>query len=442
MEITNILQNHGANGAIIKELSKNHNDKNQVYSGSDFQPLYPYFEFEFSNRTGSVSSKKGGKHAGKPILEARFKSFFWIDKSGAEIPAKNLKMIIYPQYPEARLSGFDPVDGNMPPSLSIAYTKANPEAKRYLLIARRGQGEALGMMIVNPLPSFADEIAGLGSAPQSRVWKKIQLNLDASSELKTLLSNIVSRTHDGCRLVASGETVPFNGTQVCGFTLEKSLGIIPNSDKHGDFKGIELKTHTQKKVTLFTPEPDLGLYNKDFKDFMLKYGYQDGNGAYRLTGIHKCGIRCDKSGLTLSISNYDPFQKLASQADREIIIGLYSDDNFLAAGWSLPRLLNSWGAKHNEVVYVPSSKQMNLDEDKREAGYKFSVSFKNHVLWCRITSADKILQAIHKGTVYLDPAPKFVPLSPSETKRRSQWRVNDITTAVEDLYENTEVVEL
>ena len=23
-------------------------------------------------------------------------------------------MIIYPQYPEARLSGFDPVDGNMP----------------------------------------------------------------------------------------------------------------------------------------------------------------------------------------------------------------------------------------------------------------------------------------------------------------------------------------
>ena len=36
MEITNILQNHGANGAIIKALSKNHNDKNQVYSGSDF----------------------------------------------------------------------------------------------------------------------------------------------------------------------------------------------------------------------------------------------------------------------------------------------------------------------------------------------------------------------------------------------------------------------
>ena len=64
------------------------------------------------------------------------------------------------------------------------------------------------------------------------------------------------------------------------------------------------------------------------------------------------------------------------------------------------------------------------------------------MLWCRITSADKILQAIYKGTVYLDPAPKFVPLSPSETKRRSQWRVNDITTAVEDLYESTEVVEL
>ena len=59
-----------------------------------------------------------------------------------------------------------------------------------------------------------------------------------------------------------------------------------------------------------------------------------------------------------------------------------------------------------------------------------------------ITSADKILQAIYKGTVYLDPAPKYVLGSPSETKRRSQWRVNDIATAVEYLYENTEVVEL
>ena len=75
------------------------------------------------------------------------------------------------------------------------------------------------------------------------------------------------------------------------------------------------------------------------------------------TGIHKCGIRCDKSGLTLSISNYDSFQKLASQADREIIIGLYSDDNSLAAGWSLPRLLNSVGRSTTKwCMYHPASR--------------------------------------------------------------------------------------
>ena len=134
------------------------------------------------------------------------------------------------------------------PSLSIAYTKVNPEAKRYLLIARRGQGEALHDDSEFP-SSFADEIAWIGLSTSIKGLEKDPAQSDASSELKTLLSNIVSRTHDGCRLVASGETVPFNGTRLW-FHFGKITGIIPNSDKNGDFKGIELKTHTQKSHSL------------------------------------------------------------------------------------------------------------------------------------------------------------------------------------------------
>ena len=389
-----------------------------------------------------MSGKKGDAHRGKPILEASFRDFRWISDDGREVPAKNTKMIIYPQYPEARLSGFDPVEGHMPPSMSVQFTKANPDAVRFLLLARRGTGDALGMMICQPSDQFVEEVKALPGASKSRVWKQLDLGVDASAELKALLSDVASRVHDGCRLDREHNILPFNGTQVCGFTLEQALGIVPNSDKNGDFKGIELKTHTQKKLTLFTPEPDLGPYRDDFNNFMRTYGYDDGKGSFRLTGIHRVGVKCAKSGLTLRIDQYDPTKSLASQTNKEIVVGLYTDDGTLAAGWSLPRMLNCWGAKHNEVVYIPAAKAANMDQAKVEADFKYTVTFSEQVLWCKRSSADRLLQAIMKGTVFLDPAPKYVPDDPKSTKRRSQWRINDIRSAAADLYEHAETVRL
>ena len=49
-EIVTVLIRHGATEAIIKPLSKNHNDKNQIYSGADFTPLYPMFDVTFALR--------------------------------------------------------------------------------------------------------------------------------------------------------------------------------------------------------------------------------------------------------------------------------------------------------------------------------------------------------------------------------------------------------
>lgn len=54
------------------------------------------------------------------------------------------------------------------------------------------------------------------------------------------------------------------------------------------------------------------------------------------------------------------------------------------------------------------------------------------------TSAERLLKAINDGVIFLDPAPKFVPGDASKTKRRSQWRVNDITSAINALYEKVE----
>lgn len=441
-ELRALLARHRVTEAVIKPLTRNHNDKNQIYSGSDFRPLYPMFDVRFDMRGASSSTKKGGQSHGQPIPEALFSHFVWIDDAEREIAARSVRMIIYSQYPETRLSGFRTVENTMPEAMSVEFTKAQPEAVRYLVLGRRGTGEAVAVMVVDPAPDFVDAVAALPGASGSRVWKHLRLLSSAPQRLAALLASAAGQLMPGRRLDARGNTLPFNGTQVCGYTLEHALGIIPNSGKDGDFEGIELKTHTQKKVTLFTPEPDMGLYEADFAGFMTRYGYQDDNGHFRLTGIHRVGVRCAKSGLTLRIMNYDRGASLAASADRNVHLGLFDDDGNFAAGWSLERMLNCWSSKHNETVYVPATKTTCNDPELVAAGHRHMVGFSDTVLWCRLTSAEQLFEALYNGTLFLDPAPKYCPGEPSQNKRRSQWRVNDIAEAARDLYSEVRRVSL
>lgn len=441
-ELGKLLAAHGVNEALIKRLTRNHNDKNQIYSGADFGPLYPMFNVSFSLRGASASAKRKGKTAGKSIPEAAFNRFAWLDNAGREVPAREVKMIIYAQYPETRLSGFRTIENSMPESMSVEFTKAHPDADRYLVLGRRGDGDVLAVMILTPASRFVDDVAALPNATGSRVWKHLRLRTTAPQRLVAMLAKATERALPGCRLDSSGNTLAFNGTQVCGYTLEHALGIIPNSDKHGDFEGIELKTHTQKKVTLFTPEPDMGLYKADFGKFMTIYGYPDDEGHLRLTGIHRVGVRCEKSGLTLRVVNHERGTSLAASADNDVHLGLFDDAGTLAAGWSLEGMLNCWTSKHNEAVYVPALKTSCEDEVLLSGGYKHMITFSDQVLWCRETSAERLFEALYNGTLFLDPAPKYCHGNPKLNKRRSQWRVNDIAEAAHDLYKDVRTISL
>jgi hypothetical protein len=64
------------------------------------------------------------------------------------------------------------------------------------------------------------------------------------------------------------------------------------------------------------------------------------------------------------------------------------------------------------------------------------------VLWCRETSAERLFEALYNGTLFLDPAPKYCADNPALTKRRSQWRVNDIAAAARDLYSDVRTISL
>lgn len=441
-EIAALLITHGVHEALIKPLSKNHNDKNQIYSGRDFTPLYPTFDVDFSMRGASSSGKKSGKTRGKAIPEAVFRDFVWLDASGREVRARDVKMIIYAQYPETRLSGFSTVENTMPDAMSVGFTKLHPTMPRYLVMGRRGSGAVVAVMITDPSQQFISDVDALPAATGSRVWKHLRLRATAPQRLVAMLASAAGRPLPGRRLDARGQTLPFNGTQVCGYTLEHELGIIPNSNKNGDFEGIELKTHTQAKVTLFTPEPDMGVYASDFAKFMTTFGYQDGEGHYRLTGIHRVGIRCDKSGLTLKVMNHNRAEPLTASADDDVHLGLFDDGDVLTAGWSLERLLNCWNSKHNEAVYIPATKTGCTDPDLLGQGYRHMIEFSEDVMWCRETSAEQLFDAVYNGTLFLDPAPKYCPANPKLNKRRSQWRVNDIREAAKDLYSDVRRISL
>jgi hypothetical protein len=442
------LKELGADYALLKELPKNANDKNQIYMAADLRVIHPAFSLEFQDRGASTSRTKRKSVPGRRIPEAVFTNFSWLRSDGREVPAKCVKAIIYAQYPEARLSGFLSTENTMPRALTVEYTKEHPKSKRLLIIARRASGSAVGIFVTFPSVDLLAEIKALPGAYGSKVCKEITLNLGRAERLESDFKTILGKSFDGCRLDSHGNTLPFNGTQVCGYTLEHALGIKPNSDQHGDIYGIELKVHTMPKVTLFTPEPDFGEYADDFNAFMVRRGYMNENGDYRLTGIHRAGIRCKKSELTLKVrtadtdkhtnevryADYDPESSFTAQMDSLEVV-LLDDHGEVAAGWSLERILNNWDNKHNEVVYVSAVRSNQEDEARLAIGYKFKVAFGRDVTWCSRSSAQRLFNAIQKGTVFLDPAPKYCPDDPSRNKRRSQWRVSNIDRAVNELYE-------
>lgn len=461
-EIETKLRGLGADRAVLKILPRNANDKNQVYFASSFSALYNNFDLTLADRGASTSLTKDHSTPGSNIPEAAFNSFDWIKRNGARVKARNVKVIVYTQYPEARLSGFQTVENTIPQSLSVTYTKANPEEKRLLVLGRLPGGACAALVFLDVSAALAAEIAGLPGLEGSRVCKILRIEQAYGEKLFAQLARIVSRPLKGCRLDGFGNTLPFAGTQVCGYTLEHALGIVPNSDKEGDLYGIELKTHTQVKVTLFTPEPDFGLYAESFESFMRNYGYESGPDL-RLTGVHRANERCAKSGLTLQVReyrverpgeagsdwirsgdgtrtpfSYDPRTSLTSKMGAVEVV-LTDDSGYVAAGWSLERLMNNWGVKHNEVIYLSAAKVANPNAAEVAQGFEYAVTFSPKALWCRETSAERLLEAIQSGVIFLDPAPKFVSAAPSKNKRRAQWRVNDITKAVHALYEDVEM---
>lgn len=456
--VVEALKKHNCSLALIKKLSKNNNDKNQIYFHHDASILNSVFDMTFEEGEASTSTTKRSSSPGKTIPQAVFNNFYWLNHDGSLERAKNCKAITYHQYPETRLSGFQTENREMPRSMTVDYTKRTDSLPRYLIIGATPTGHAVAMMLVNPQAHFVEEFLKLGGYQGSKICKYLAIEnskIDFTSKLKQLLSDkVANRSLKGCRFDKHGTTLPFVSTQVHGYTLEHACGIKPNSDHDGDIYGIELKCFRSNKLSLITTEADGGLYNESFSDFMKFYGYLKGE-DYRLTGVHRANTMNPKTELTLKIicypvskgqkeiekKLYNPSLSFAKQMNGMSII-LEDKETNVAASWSIEHLMNRWGAKHNEVVYVPAKVVENEVEREIEEGYLKRVIFENEVLWCFRSTVENLIKAIHSGIIFLDPAPKYNEDNPKINKRRTQWRLNNIYKAASTLYEKSEIVEL
>ncbi|MCM1452815.1 MAG: MvaI/BcnI family restriction endonuclease [Clostridium sp.] len=131
-----------------------------------------------------------------------------------------------------------------------------------------------------------------------------------------------------------------------GRSIETMLGISQNSNKAPDYKGIELKSHREKRSTkknvLFTQTPNWELSNlKSGKEIVALYGYDSGNG--RLT--YQNTVQCNKpnsQGLGLNLEFAKEWLELKHYGQK-------IDD---VAVWALQRLHGRLREKHRETFWI------------------------------------------------------------------------------------------
>ncbi len=419
----------GCEKLYAKPLAENDNSKNQVYFGPDFQALNL-----FPNR-GIIADS--GKQS--PIFKAAL-HFAWLTTDGNAVPAPGAQLILYPQYPEVRFSGFLKGCEAAPSKLM-----AGRLAGRVLFLGITKERRVLGFVVAGG-SAIAAEFRTICTMSVVGVFIELPLSpaADETGSRRALLDELgrIHKLHwiDSKQLGSNGELKPCNAPQCGGFTLEAELGIAKNSDAEPDFRGWEVKQHAVANfdrvesgtITLMTPEPTGGFYKESgVEAFVRKFGYPDKLGRedrLNFGGIHKFGAEHPTTRLTLLLEGFDAERGRILDADG--CIALVSGKGVVAASWSFSGLLAHWARKHSRAVYVPSQCRK---EPKRQYRYGDKVRL------AQGTDSLHLLKALASGAVYYDPGIKLENASGRPTtKRRSQFRI--ASKALHALYMKMDLV--
>lgn len=410
-EIVVAMRSLGATQLLFKELAPNDNSKNQVYlAGSlDILNVLPMGEI----RTEVTED-------GTPILKAPL-SFDWLLATNKTVNAPHAQLILYPQYPEVRFSGF--LKGTRSAPNHLMTSRANG---RLLFL-----GVTAGGRIVGHADDDGELLAELRRMPglrQTGVFRHLPIGTADTSRTR-LLQKLAAISAAGWipaqRLYSDGLIGPCNGTNCGGYTLEAQLGIQPNGRSEPDFEGWELKSHGITRfdrlgvgqLTLMTPEPTGGLYKEDGPSlFVRTFGYADKQIADRLnfSSPHRCGIRNELTGLTLALTEFDAAKgKILDPRGSMVLV---DDHGLVAAEWHYASLLKHWNRKHAQAAFVPS-----LCQRTPVISYRYG----DHVRLGEGTDFIRFLNAVSAGAVWYDPGIKLEGASETKPKlkRRSQFRI-------------------
>lgn len=402
----------------MKHLAENDNSKNQVYLGPDFSSI-------------QILPNQGVLPDGN-TFKAKV-DFYWLIEEGQISQASHAQLILYPDYPEVRFSGFLLGSRNAPSDLMNKRL-----SDRVMFFGVRDDGKIIGYVTTNQ-STLVKEILALRGLEQIGVFIKLPLQFETDAK-STLLSEL-RRIHylgwiDSKRLTSKNGLLNCKGTNCGGLTLEAELGVMSNSKSEPDFMGYEVKQYkvasfekiySGSAITLMTPEPQGGLYKElGAEEFVKRYGYPDESIDDRMnfSGIHKVGERHPRTGLTLMVDGYDFKKNKITNVNGAVV--LVADDDTVAAAWFFNDIISHWSRKHAHAVYVPSNKRVQP---------RLQYSYGYIVLLAEKTDPLYLLKAFANQTIYYDPGIHLDNISSNPTtKRRSQFRIRPKN--IESLYES------
>ncbi|WAC49802.1 MvaI/BcnI family restriction endonuclease [Asticcacaulis sp. SL142] len=431
-QLLSLMLHHGATRIYAKKLSPNDNSKNQVYLGGDFSVLniIPHNDIYTDSEEAAGSVRDRGKAS---------LNFFWVDQDGKH-PAPEAQLILYPKYPEVRMSGLLKRCKQAPSEIMRVR-----DPGRVLFIGVTARREVLGFAVKADSP-VAVEL-------NSRQWESLGvfLELPASADVtqnpKSILLAELRRIHAlkwiaSQKLSRDGRKLPYAARNAGGYTLEAELGISPNGYSEPDFMGWEIKQYSvtdfqtyraKTPVTLMTPEPNGGTYKDEgVAEFLRRFGYADKSGKadrFNFGGIYTCDkdFHAD-TGLKMTLDGYDV--QTGKITDMEGSINLMSRTDEMAASWSFKGIMQHWNRKHAQAAYLPCL----FHEPPPEYAYGAKV------LLCEQTDFILFIKALASGKIYYDPAVKIENASSLHPaiKRRSQFRIKH--AQIVDVYHQNEEV--
>ncbi len=467
-KLKTIFSDLGVDRLLLKRLSPNDNSKNQPYFGSDYSALNLIPSGEIRVHESISRKKTGGPN--KTIFKAPL-NLTWVDADGGLHPAKNAQLIMYPQYPEVRFSGFLKGSSINMSEWMLPERQGRIEG-RFLMLGICDAGKIFAYLAV-PNTNLSRELEVTDQSKQygvfielagyekNRDWKTRDLfdavadtprgpagqPKEAFVDTRFLLLEALRKIHSkgwikSKRLDADRNILPCNSSNCGGYTLEAELGVTPNGYSEPDYLGWEIKQYGVDKfsridgrvVTLMTPEPTGGIYKDEgVEKFIRSFGYEDLRGRQdRLNfgGIHKTGITHKRTNVVLMLEGFDGEKKKITDANGGIV--LKAEDDTIAAKWHFAGLLEHWKRKHNQAAYIPS---LSLKQPRK-------YSYGNMIKLGEGADVTNLLSCFAEGIIYYDPGIKMEDASTSKPKikRRSQFRIK--TGDIEKLYKSMEIVDL